>query len=130
MIPLYGRNDGRFPDDSLVLVPYPLDPVSERSAWPWLPGTVLGQCGPNEWHIVLDGRDDLAEPDADGELLYPACFRNADEIRSMGPQEWERHRVTAAPGRGRRRRPSRARRQGLLRAPRRPDRRSRPPARR
>ena len=37
-------NDGRFPDDSAVLVRYPRDKPEEqadRSAWPWLPGSIL-----------------------------------------------------------------------------------------
>jgi hypothetical protein len=40
-------NDGRFPDDSLVEVRYPRNLQEEqgdRSAWPWLPGSILGQC--------------------------------------------------------------------------------------
>ena len=37
-------NDGRFPDDSPVEVRYPRTPQEElcdRSAWPWLPGSIL-----------------------------------------------------------------------------------------
>jgi hypothetical protein len=85
----YAENDGRFPDESPVLVRYPLKDGAPRDIWPWLPGTILGQCHPGtgeqEWHVVVDGRDDLAVPDLEdpGGLLYPACFRTADEIRHI-----------------------------------------------
>jgi len=84
---MYADNDGRFPDDSVVLVRYPLpsDRQDDRTAWPWLRGTILGQCGPDEWHIVVDGVEELGEPDpddSDGELLYPACFRDSSEIHN------------------------------------------------
>ena len=85
-------NDGRFPDDSLVEVRYPRDKQEEqgdRAAWPWLPGSILSQCGPDEWYVCVEARE-LATLDdgspvpvgtADGELLYPCCFRDASEIR-------------------------------------------------
>jgi len=53
-------NDGRFPDDSLVEVRYPLtrsEQQGDRSAWPWLPGSILGQCGPDEWHVRVEARE-------------------------------------------------------------------------
>lgn len=37
-------NDGRFSDDSLVEIRYPRSRAEEqgdRSAWPWLPGSIL-----------------------------------------------------------------------------------------
>ncbi|WP_020578910.1 hypothetical protein [Actinopolymorpha alba] len=78
----YDDNDGTFPDDSLVLVRYPLgQAVSERDRWPWLPGSILGQCGPNEWHVRIDV-DELAEIE-DGEVWYPACFRDRSELQPM-----------------------------------------------
>ena len=52
-------NDGRFPDDSLVEIRYPRtlqEGLSDRSAWPWLPGSVLSQCGP-EWHVCVEARE-------------------------------------------------------------------------
>jgi hypothetical protein len=85
-------NDGRFPDDSPVEVRYPRsrqEDQDDRSAWPWLPGSILKQCGPNEWHVCLEVRD-LATlrdgrpaPDgtALGDLYYPCCFRDSSEIR-------------------------------------------------
>jgi hypothetical protein len=79
-------NDGRFPDDSLVVVRYPRslqEELGDRSEWTWLPGSILGQCGPDEWHVRVEARelamldDDSPAPygTADGELLYPCCFR-------------------------------------------------------
>ena len=52
-------NDGRFPDDSPVLVRYPRDKEErgDRSAWAWLPGTILSQCGPDEWHVCVEARE-------------------------------------------------------------------------
>jgi hypothetical protein len=46
-------DDGRHPDDSLVEVRYPRNKQEERgdqAAWPLLPGSILGQCGPDEWY--------------------------------------------------------------------------------
>jgi hypothetical protein len=85
MAGMYADNDGRFPDDGPVMVKYPLpsERQQDRADWPWLPGTVLGQCGPDEWHVVVDGAEELAEPSDDDPdvLLYPACFRDSSEIR-------------------------------------------------
>ena len=85
-------NDGRFPDDSLVEVRYPLnlqEELGDRSAWPWLPGSILSKCGPDEWHVwvvarelaVLDDGSPAPAGTADGDLLYPCCFRDASELR-------------------------------------------------
>ena len=80
----YADNDGRFPDDSEVLVRFPLDPAPEgrpRDTWPWVSGYVAGQCGPNEWDIVVDGSHPT-DWTAAGQPLYPAVYRDATEIRS------------------------------------------------
>jgi hypothetical protein len=85
-------NDGRFPNDSLVPVPYPRDKQEEqgdRCAWPWLPGSILSQCGPDEWHVCVEARelatlDDGSQAPAgsvDEDQFYPCCFRDANEIR-------------------------------------------------
>ena len=98
-------NDGRFPDDSLVEVRYPRDrqeQVGDRSEWPWLPGSVLEQCGLDEWFVRVEARE-LATLDdgslapartADRELLYPCCFRDASEIRCVtdGYERWSLRR--------------------------------------
>ena len=91
-------NDGRFPDDSLVEVPYPRDKreeQGERSAWPWLPGSILSQCAPDEWHVcvearelaVLDDRSPAPAGTADEDLFFPCCFRDASEIRRVNGGE-------------------------------------------
>ena len=49
-------NDGRYPDESDVLTPYPLTPEQgsgDRAGWPWLPGWIVSQCGPDEWEICV-----------------------------------------------------------------------------
>lgn len=104
MIGQYAENDGRFPDEAHVEVRYPARLIDDewvqagalsrdeggldRDEWPWLPGTVLGQCGPDEWHVRVDV-DELAEDDEDGQVdddgepvrWYPACFRDPSELR-------------------------------------------------
>jgi len=50
-------NDGRFPDDNLAEVRYPRtrqEEQGDRSAWPWLPGSILSQCGPDEWYVCVE----------------------------------------------------------------------------
>jgi hypothetical protein len=85
-------NDGRFPDDSAVEVRYPLDQEQERgdrSRWPWLPGSIISQGGPDEWYVCVEARalatleDGQAAPPGTAEelLYYPCCFRDASEIR-------------------------------------------------
>ncbi len=53
---MFQDNDGRFPDDSAVEVRYPRDKREERetdrAGWPWLPGSIVEQCGPDEWYVV------------------------------------------------------------------------------
>ena len=53
-------NDGRFPDDSSVEIRYPRDKQEERGdrfVWPWLPGLILSQCGPDEWYVCVEARE-------------------------------------------------------------------------
>jgi hypothetical protein len=54
-----------------------------------VPGTVLSQCGPDEWDVLVEAGE-LATPDdgtpampgtPEDELCYPACFRDASELR-------------------------------------------------
>jgi hypothetical protein len=86
-------NDGRFPDDSPVLVRYPRDKEQERGdreCWPWLPGSVVHQSGPDEWLVCVEVRDLATLEDgqsapagtADDDLFYPCCFRDATELRT------------------------------------------------
>jgi hypothetical protein len=53
-------NDGRFHENCAVLVRYPRTPEQEkadRESWPWLPGSVLEQCGPDQWRICVEVRE-------------------------------------------------------------------------
>jgi hypothetical protein len=81
-----------FPGDSPVEVRYPLTSEQEhgdREAWPWLPGRVVSQCGPDEWEIVVQApelarlEDGTLAPEGTppDEASYPVCFRDASEIR-------------------------------------------------
>jgi hypothetical protein len=89
-------NDGRFPDDSRVEVRYPRtrqEEQGDRSKWPWLPGTIEQQCGPDEWQVcVMDKsvavlRDGRRAPriTASQNLYYPLCYRDSSEIRRPAP---------------------------------------------
>jgi hypothetical protein len=99
------ENTFRFPDNSTVLVwysPRGADP-GDRSTWAWLPGSILDQCCPDEWRVVVEAPE-LAEPDtsvpnddAREKLLYPVCFRDSSEIRMVTLEQWMRARE----GRGR-----------------------------
>jgi hypothetical protein len=84
---------GGYPEGSQVMARYPLTPEQEhgdRAAWPWLPGTVLSQCGPDEWDVMVEARelatlDDgtPAPPGTPGdEMLCPLAFWDAGEIRA------------------------------------------------
>ncbi len=45
-----GANDGRFPDCADVMVRYPapgMTPSTRREDWPWMPGVIEGQGGPD-----------------------------------------------------------------------------------
>jgi hypothetical protein len=89
-------NDGRFPDESEVLVRYPLGghgAAEDRDAWPWLPGAIEAQCGPDEWLVTIEDRrlaeleDGSLAPEGapDEDLLFPQCFRDGSEIRTAAP---------------------------------------------
>jgi hypothetical protein len=89
-------NDGRFPDDSRVEVRYPRtrqEEQGDRSKWPWLPGTIEQQCGPDEWQVCVMGksvamlRDGRRAPHgtASRNLYYPLCYRDSSEIRRPAP---------------------------------------------
>jgi hypothetical protein len=83
---------GMWHEDDPVEVPFPLpgSDLDNRSSWPWLPGTILEVCGPNEWQVCVEVRElaileDGQQPrpnTPDHELFYPVCFRDSTEIRS------------------------------------------------
>lgn len=96
-------NDGRFPDDTEVLVRYPSGPaprptgpgsLADRETWPWLRGIITGQCGPDEWKVTIQERslavleDGSPAPDGtpDDDLYFPQCFRDSSELRRSEPQ--------------------------------------------
>jgi len=85
-------NDGRFPDDSRVEVRYPRTRQEEhgdRAEWPWLPGSIVEQCGPDEWRVCVEDRGVAVLRDgrppprntASPNPYYPMCFRGPSEIR-------------------------------------------------
>ena len=61
----------------------------DRSAWPWLPGSIIQQCGPDEWQVCVEDRGVAVLGDgrpaprntASRNLYYPLCFRDSSEIR-------------------------------------------------
>jgi hypothetical protein len=76
------------------LFPRPLPPQqaeeqSDREQWPWLPGTTVEQCGPDEWYVRVEVRELAVLRDgrraprgtASRDLYYPCCFRDRSEIR-------------------------------------------------
>jgi hypothetical protein len=83
-------NDGKFPDESPVEIRYPSSKQEEqREQWPWLPGTIVEQCGPGERYVCVEGRELAVLRDgrraprgaASRNLYYPCCFRDGSEIR-------------------------------------------------
>ncbi|WP_329474992.1 hypothetical protein OG555_25105 [Kribbella sp. NBC_01484] len=88
---MYETNDGRFPTDMHVWTPYPLpdgDAYWELD-WPWLRGTVLGQTGPDEWHIVIDAPE--VRECCDSYEWSPACFRAYGALRPVAKPTPEVH---------------------------------------
>ena len=76
-----------FPNDTLVLVWYPPRAADDAdpTAWAWLPGTIMFRCGPDEWCVDPNPPyGDVPEND-----LYPACFRDASELRAVSAREWD-----------------------------------------
>jgi len=85
-------NAGRFPDESPLEVRYTRSKQEEhgdRERWPWLPGTIVEQCGPDEWYVCIEVRELAVLRDgrraprgtASRNLCYPCCFRDSSEIR-------------------------------------------------
>jgi hypothetical protein len=65
-----------FPEDSWVEVRYPLTGEQERgdrAAWPWLPG----------WEICVQAPELARQHEGESETVYPVCFRDASELRSL-----------------------------------------------
>lgn len=90
-------SDNPYPDGAPVLVRYPQTKAQEkadRQSWPWLPGSIVQRCGPDEWQVCVEARgvamleDGTRPPEdtPDDELLFPCCFRDSSEIR-RAPRE-------------------------------------------
>ena len=80
-----------FADDTPVMVRYPRTPEQlwgNRAEWPWLPGTILEQCGPDEWRVVVEDitvavRRDGSKPaphTPKNRLYSPSCLRDSSEL--------------------------------------------------
>ncbi len=85
-------SDTPFPEDSWVQVRYPLTDAQvygDREAWPWVPGVVENQCGPDEWMVAVYAREvaqlEDGSPAPAGtpgiDLRVPRCFRGSSELR-------------------------------------------------
>ena len=83
---------GQLVEDTSVMVRYPRTNEEERgdrTNWPWLPGTIVQQCGPDEWQVCVEDisvavREDGSKPTPHtpkNKLFYPLCFRDASEIK-------------------------------------------------
>jgi hypothetical protein len=87
---------GRFPDGLAVLTPYPVtdaEAAGDRASWPFVPATIVSQCGPDEWELTVetpaaarleDGRPAPAGTPHD-EIFWPVVFRDSSEIRPADP---------------------------------------------
>lgn len=86
----YVDNDGRFPDGSAVRVRAQAPGVDEHDpgTWPWLPGSVLGQCAADQWHVAIEVRElatledgsPAAEDTPGDRLRYPEAYCDSSEI--------------------------------------------------
>ena len=83
---------GQLVEDTPVMVRYPRTNEEERgdrANWSWLPGTIVGQCGQDEWQVCVEDmavavRQDGSKPTPrtpKNRLYYPLCFRDASEIK-------------------------------------------------
>jgi hypothetical protein len=86
---------GQLVEDMPVMVRYPRTIEQERgdrAAWPWLPGTIVQQVGPDEYQVCVEDmavavRKDGSKPTPrtpQHNLYYPLCFRDASEIKLRG----------------------------------------------
>jgi hypothetical protein len=89
-------NDGRFPDDSRVEVRYPRtrqEELGDRAEWPWLPGLILSQCGPDEWYVCVEARElamlDDGRPTPDGTADQDVVHPGVQELDDRGQLVWD-----------------------------------------
>src|SRR5260370_36726793 len=77
----------------------------DRGQWPWLPGTIVEQCGPDEWDVCLEVRELAVLRDgrraprgtASRNLYYPCRLRDGSEIRPRTTPGWSRAAWTGPP---------------------------------
>ena len=95
MVPSMSSEDGPaavFAEDVAIMVKFPRTKQEEqgdRSAWPWLPGTIVQQCGPDEWQVCVEDmavavRKDGSRPTPrtpKNRLYFPLAYRDSSEIR-------------------------------------------------
>jgi hypothetical protein len=95
MSPIMSGDGPAFADDMAVMVRYPRTTQEERgdrAGWPWLPGTILEKCGPDEWQVCVEVRElatledgsPAPEGTPDDAMWFPCCFRDASEIKLAG----------------------------------------------
>lgn len=81
-----------YPEGTWVETRFPVTPEQSaglRESWPWVRGWVSEICGPDEWQITvqtpelarLEDGSLVPEGTPEEEAYYPACFRDASEIR-------------------------------------------------
>jgi len=89
-------NDGRWPDGTEVLTPYPspgMTADTPHDDWPWAPAVIEHQGGPDEWLLTIYAREVAQLEDGspapagtpDDDLWWPQAFRDASEIRPAPP---------------------------------------------
>jgi hypothetical protein len=83
---------GNLADETPVLVRYPRTTEEERgdrARWPWLPGTILERCGPDEYRVCVEVRELAVRRDGSkptprtprNRLYYPCCYRDSSELK-------------------------------------------------
>ncbi len=87
-----------FADDTPVMVRYPRtteEKQGDRAAWPWLPGSIVQQVGPDEYQVVVEDMAVAVRKDGSKAtpktprhnlyyLYYPMCYRDSSEIKLAG----------------------------------------------
>ena len=95
MVPSMSSEDGPaavFAEDMAVKVKFPRSKEEEqgdRARWTWLPGTIVQQCGPDEWQVCVEDiavamRQDGSRPTPrtpKNKLFYPLAYGDSSEIR-------------------------------------------------
>ncbi len=90
-------SDGMLAEEVAVMVKFPRTKEEERgdrSRWPWLPGTIVQQCGSDEFQVVVEDmavavRQDGSRPTPRTprrNLFFPMCYRDSSELKLRGAQ--------------------------------------------